>query len=202
PECLSIIAIFGCGARSPFAINLLLTLTMTNATIGAGILTATVPNPVTVEFVAKTTGHTISYAEWLLYGFPPALLMTLLTWWLIQRVFPPEFSAGLDKADQEIRENLAKMGRTTAAEWRALAVFIAVTVLWATQGFTKLDTTVICLLGACLLFLPRFGVLDWNDANKGVSWQVLLVAGGGVSLRGLLMKTSARRLAAETHFPS
>src|SRR5215831_219834 len=116
PECLSILAIFGCGARSPFAINLLLTLTMTNATIGAGILTATVPNPVTVEFVAKTTGHTISYAEWLLYGFPP------------------EFSSGLDKADQEIRENLAKMGRTTAAEWRALAVFIAVTVLWATQG--------------------------------------------------------------------
>ena len=202
PECLSIIAIFGCGARSPFAINLLLTLTMTNATIGAGILTATVPNPVTVEFVAKTTGHTISYAEWLLYGFPPALLMTLLTWWLIQRVFPPEFSSGLDKADQEIRANLAKMGRTTAAEWRALAVFVAVTVLWATQGFTKLDTTVVCLLGACLLFLPRFGVLDWNDANKGVSWQVLLVAGGGVSLGDILMKTGAAGWLANTIFHS
>src|SRR5215831_8232873 len=97
PECLSILSLFGCGARSPFAINLLLTLTMTNATIGAGVLTATVPNPVTVEFVAKATGHTISYAEWLLYGFPPALVMTLFTWWVIQRIFRPEFATGLDK---------------------------------------------------------------------------------------------------------
>jgi solute carrier family 13 (sodium-dependent dicarboxylate transporter), member 2/3/5 len=90
PECLSILALYSASGRSPFAVNLLLTLTMTNATIGAGILTATVPNPVTVEFIAKGGGHTISYAEWLLYGFPPALLMTFATWALIQRVFPPE----------------------------------------------------------------------------------------------------------------
>lgn len=200
PECLSILSLFGCGVRSPFAINLLLTLTMTNATIGAGVLTATVPNPVTVEFVAKATGHTITYVEWLTFGFPPALLMTLFAWWFIQRVFKPEFSAGLDKVDETIRENLARMGTTSAAEWRALSVFVAVTLLWATQGITKLDTTVVCLLGACLLFLPRFGVMDWNDANKGVSWQVLLVAGGGVSLGDILMKTGAANWLAGTIF--
>ena len=122
PECLGILSLFGCGTRSPFAINLLLTLTMTNATIGAGVLTATVPNPVTVEFVAKATGHTITYAEWLTFGFPPALVMTLFAWWFIQRVFKPEFSAGLDKVDETIRENLARMGATSAAEWRALGL--------------------------------------------------------------------------------
>lgn len=200
PECLGILSLFGCGTRSPFAINLLLTLTMTNATIGAGVLTATVPNPVTVEFVAKATGHTITYAEWLTFGFPPALVMTLFAWWFIQRVFKPEFSAGLDNVDETIRENLARMGATSAAEWRALSVFIAVTLLWATQGITGLDTTVVCLLGACLLFLPRFGVMDWNDANKGVSWQVLLVAGGGVSLGDILMKTGAANWLAGTIF--
>lgn len=200
PECLSILAIFGCGARSPFAINLLLTLTMTNATIGAGVLTATVPNPVTVEFIAKTSGHTITYGEWLLYGFPPALVMTFFAWWFIQRVFRPEFSTELKEVEATIRENLSSMGRTTSAEWRALAVFTMVTLLWATQGITKLDTTVVCLLGACLLFLPRFGVIDWNDANKGVSWQVLLVAGGGVSLGDILMKTGAANWLANSIF--
>ncbi len=200
PECLSILAIFNCGARSPFAINLLLTLTMTNATIGAGVLTATVPNPVTVEFVAKASGHTITYAEWLLFGFPPALAMTLFAWWFIQRMFRPEFSAGLAEVDETIRENMAKMGRTKPAEWRALAVFTMVTLLWATQGVTRLDTTVVCLLGACLLFLPRVGVIDWNDANRGVSWQVLLVAGGGVSLGDMLMKTGAANWLANSIF--
>jgi solute carrier family 13 (sodium-dependent dicarboxylate transporter), member 2/3/5 len=200
PECLSIIAIFGCQTRSRFAINLLLTLTMTNATIGAGVLTATVPNPVTVEFIAKTSGHTITYAEWLLYGFPPALVMTLFTWWFIQRVFPPEFSAGHEQADARISQNLAAMGKTSSVEWRALAVFVLVTCLWATQGLTGLDTTVVCLMGASLLFLPRFGVLDWSDANKGVSWQVLLIAGGGVSLGDILLKTGAASWLANSVF--
>ena len=80
------------------------------------------------------------------------------------------------------------------------SVFVAVTLLWATQGLTNLDTTVVCLLGACLLFLPRFGVMDWNDANKGVSWQVLLVAGGGVSLGDMLMKTGAANWLASSIF--
>ena len=200
PECLSILALFGCGARSPFAINLLLTLTMTNATIGAGVLTATVPNPVTVEFVAKASGHVITYAEWLLYGFPPALVMTFFTWWFIQIVFKPEFAAGNEAVDARVRENLASMGKTSSAEWRALTVFILVTVAWATQGLTGLDTTVVCLAGACLLFLPHFGVMDWADANRGVSWQVLLVAGGGVSLGDILLKTGAANWLANSIF--
>ena len=87
---------------------------MTNATIGAGVLTATVPNPVTVEFIAKASGHTITYAEWLLYGFPPALIMTMFTWWFIQRVFPPEFKTGHEQADARILQNLAAMGKGQA----------------------------------------------------------------------------------------
>ena len=144
PECLSILALFG-GGRSKFAVNLLLTLTMTNATIGAGILTATVPNPVTVEFIAKAGGPTISYGEWLVYGFPPALIMTFFTWWFIQVVFKPEAGLALGPLDETIRANLAKMGPISPAEWRMLAVFRLITLLWATQGLTKLDTTVICL---------------------------------------------------------
>lgn len=191
PECLSILALYGTAGRSPFAVNLLLTLTMTNATIGAGILTATVPNPVTVEFVAKASGHTITYAEWLLYGFPPALLMTFATWALIQRVFPPEVVAKSSEIDGTIRANLAKLGRMSSPEWRTLLVFGLITVLWATQGLTGLDTTVVCLAGVIPLFLPKVGVMTWADANKGVSWQVLLVAGGGISLGDILLKTGA-----------
>lgn len=191
PECLSILALFGQEGRTKFAANLLLTLTMTNATIGAGILTATVPNPVTVEFIAKASGHTITYAEWLAYGFPPALIMTVVTWGLIQLVFRPEVTRSGAAVDQTIRDNLARMGRTTPAEWRTLAVFLGITLLWATQGLTRLDTTVVCLLGVGVLFLPRIGVLDWDSASKGISWQVLLIAGGGISLGDILMKTGA-----------
>jgi hypothetical protein len=79
-------------------------------------------------------------------------------------------------------------------------VFVLVTCLWATQGLAGLDTPVVCLMGACLLFLPRLGMMDWNDANKGVSWQVLLIAGGGVSLGDILLKTGAASWLANSIF--
>jgi anion transporter len=200
PVCLSIIGLFRTGGRSKFAINLLLTLAFTNATISAGVLTATVPNPVTVEFLVKAGGPTITYIEWLLYGFPPAAIMTLLTWWFIQRVFPPEIDTSSGAVARVTEEGLRAMGPVTPAEWRALAIFILVTLLWATQNLTRLDTTVVCLAGACLLFLPKLGVIDWNDANKGISWQIILVAGGGISLGEILMKTGAANWLATSIF--
>lgn len=200
PMCLSIISLFKTEGRSKFAINLLLTLAFTNATISAGVLTATVPNPVTVEFLAKVTGQGVSYLDWLVYGFPPAAIMTFITWWLIQRVYRPEEESTPGGVERTIRENLRAMGKMTAAEKRALSVFLLVTFLWATQNITKLDTTVVCLAGACLLFLPKFGVIEWSDANKGVSWQVVLVCGGGVSLGDILMKTGAAKWVAASVF--
>lgn len=191
PVCLGIVALYQTEGRSRFTVNLLLTLAFTNATISAGILTATVPNPVTAEFISRAGGHHITYAEWLLYGFPPALVMTAATWAFIQWMYPPEAGTRPDEVAGIIRGNLAAMGAMSAAEWRALLVFVTVTALWATQGITRLDTTVICLAGACVLFLPKLGVIDWADANKNVSWQVVLVAGGGISLGDTLMQTGA-----------
>lgn len=199
PVCMSIIALLGKEGRSNFAVNLLLCLTFTNATISAGILTATVPNPVTVDFLAKAGGTTISYTDWLLYGFPPALLMTFLTWYVLQKIFPPE-TIDQDKAEGIVHEGLQSMGPMTAAEWRALAIFLLVVGLWVSQQWTKLDTTLVCLLGACLLFFPKIGVISWNDANKGVSWQVVMICGGGVSLGNVLMKTGAAKWIANSIF--
>lgn len=199
PVCLSIINLFESEKRSNFAINVLLNLAFTNATIGAGILTATVPNPVTVEFIVKAGGPLITYSDWFLYGFPPALLMTFATWWVLLRLYPPEPIDDV-RAGAVIDEGLRRLGPTTAAEWRTLAVFIGVVFFWATQAWTRLDTTLVCLAGACLLFLPKIGVIDWGDANKGVSWQLVLICGGGFSLGDVLMKTGATKWLAMTIF--
>lgn len=199
PVCLSIIETFKAEGRSNFAIGLLLTLAFTNATMGAGILTATVPNPVTLDFIAKAGGPAISYVDWLVFGFPPALIMTFFTWWYIQWVYRPERSE-IPGGQEHIDEKLAQFGRMTSDEWRALTVFVIVVALWATGSWTKIDATTACLIGVVLLFLPKFGVLTWNDANKGVSWQVVLVCGGGISLGELLMKTGAAKWIAVTIF--
>ncbi len=201
PVCLGIIEVFGKEGRSNLSVNLLLTLCFTNATIGAGILTATVPNPVTIDFIAKAGGHTITYGEWFIYGFPPAFLMTMLTWWAIQKIFPPEVKE-IPGGDRYVKEKLQELGPLSINEKKSLGVFLLVVGLWVTGGWTKIDTTIACLAGIIILFMPKLGFMTWKEAERGVSWQVVLVCGGGVSLGEILMKTGAAKWLAMTIFDS
>ncbi|MDR3561588.1 MAG: DASS family sodium-coupled anion symporter [Negativicutes bacterium] len=199
PVCMSIIKVFGVEGRSNFAAGVLLLLSFTNSTIAAGIMTATVPNPVTVEFISKAGGPVISYLQWFIYGFPPALLMTFITWWYIMRVFKPEVER-IPQGKAYIETKLAEMGSLCGDEKRALLVFTLVVVLWATGGWTKIDPTIACLAGISLLFLPKIGFLTWGEANKGVSWRILLMTGGGISLGDALTETGAAKWLAVTIF--
>lgn len=200
PVCLSIIAAAGKGeGRSNFAAALLLTLAFTNATISAGILTATVPNPVTIDFIVKAGGPAISFSDWFIMGFPPALLMTAITWWFIQKMFPSDIKE-IPGGSDHVKEQLQALGPITGNEKRALVVFILVVGLWITGGYTKIDPTTACLAGCILLFLPKIGFLHWKDAEKGVSWQIVMVTGGGISMGDILMRTGAAKWLAVTIF--
>lgn len=199
PVCLGIIDLFQVQGRSNFGVALLLTLAFTNATISAGILTSTVPNPVTVDFIIKSGGPAISYTKWLIYGLPPAFLMTLFTWWYVFRTYKPEHPE-IPGGTEYIQKRLQEAGPMSAEEKRTLAVFIGVIVFWMTGEWTKIDVLVTCLVGVVMLFLPKFGVLKWSDAQKGVSWQIVLVAGGGIAMGDILMKTGAAKWLAVTIF--
>jgi len=199
PVCLGIFHVFGQQGRTKFAINLLLTLTMTNATMGAAIYTATVPNPVTVELLAKAGGPVVTYMQWFMYGFPPGLLMTFITWWFIQIVFRPELDE-LPNGKEFVKKKLAELGPLTSIEKRAMSVFALVVVLWATGGWTDIDPTTAALAGILFFFLPKFGFMTWDDVHKNMSWSLIFIAGGGISLGLILTKTGAAKWLAVTIF--
>lgn len=205
PICLSIIDLYNkandIAGRSRFTVGLLLTLAFTNSTISGGILTATVPNPITVDFIHRASAVTITYMDWLMYGFPPALVTTFLTWWYLRRAYKPEHEeipGGIDY----IREKLSAMGNMTSAEWRTLAVFLFVVGLWATGGWTKIDTTVACFLGVSFLFLPKFGVITWKDTNRDSAYHILMMSGGALAMGEFLLKTGAAKWLALKAFNS
>ena len=201
PICMAMIEIFRKNSnqegRSQFAVGLLLTLAFTNSIISAGILTATIPNPVTADFIFKATGHSISYAEWFIYGFPPAVIMTFFAWWFINKVFKAEINE-IPGGKELIQEKLNGMGTMSRDEWKTCGIFLLVVILWMTSGYTKIDTTVAALIGVCLLFLS--GVITWADASKTTAFQFMLVMGGGFIIADLLMVTGAAKWLATTLF--
>lgn len=199
PVCISIIELFKSEGRTKFGANLLLTLAFTNATISAGILTATVPNPVTIEFIKKAGGQAISYVEWLQIGFPPALLMTIATWLFIQYLYKPEQSK-IPGGAEYVKSKIVELGTMSGKEIYSLIIFILVIILWATGSITKIDTTTACLACCVPLFFPKVGVLTWEDANKHIALNGLLITGGGLSMGSILMSTGATKWIATTVF--
>ena len=187
PPCLSLIELFQDHPCRKFAANLLLTLTTTCSTISAGILTGTITNPVVNEFLEQQDLPAFSYLEWLQLGFFPALLLTLGSWALIQACYPPE-SPLVPGGKQYLRTELEKMGPMDRRQKKVLLVFLLAIFFWMTGDFFQIDAATTCLASALLLLLPGVDGLSWKEAASHINYDILLVAGGGISLGNLLME--------------
>lgn len=187
PPCLSILELYKESPNSRFAANLLLTLATTCSTISAGILPATITNPVINEYLPQFSLPSYSYLEWLQLGFFPALLLTLCSWFLIQKLYPPETDS-LPGGKEFLRQELRTMGPMDVRQKKVLGVFLVTIFFWMTGEWFHLDTTTVCLAGAMLLLLPKVEVLDWRTVISHLNYNVLFIAGGGLSLGNLLLK--------------
>ncbi len=200
PICLSIAHAFtGTERRTQFGANLMMTLCVTNSTISAGILTATISNPMAVDYIGSHGGRAVSFADWMLWGMPPALLLTFVSWLLIQCLFRPE-QKELSGGRAFIRSRLEELGPVSRKERISMIVFVITVMLWIVGDRFGIDSTAACLLGACVLCLPKVGVLTWDDCKNSISLSVVFICSGGISLGAAMSATGAAGWIAERIF--
>ena len=131
-------------------------------------VTATAPNPLVVDFVARASGQTfqLSWTTWALCMVLPGLVCLFLMPLIIYLLAPPELKQTPD-AIGFARAELAGMGPLSASERVMLGTFGLLLVLWANvpamifgSAFT-LDPTVVAFVGLFILIIT--GTLDWDD---------------------------------------
>ncbi len=164
-------------------------------TISSGMfITATAPNPLVVDFVAKATNQSfhLSWTSWALYMLLPGLacmaLMPLLVSWLS----PPELKVTPDAVDYARRELKAK-GGLSGKEKVMLGTFFLLLVLWANvpamifgPAFT-LDPTVVAFVGLFVLIIT--GTINWDDVlSEKSAWDTLIWFGALVMMAEQLNK--------------
>ena len=89
----------------------------------------------------------------------------------------PQIEGGLER----LKKELDAMGKITAEEIKAVAIFVLVLVLWVTKGtFHNMDETIVALLGAIIALLPKVGVVKWNDVD--IPWHLMLFSAGAYTL--------------------
>jgi solute carrier family 13 (sodium-dependent dicarboxylate transporter), member 2/3/5 len=168
---------------------------------GMATIIGTPTNIILIGVIKNTFGIEISFAEWMLIGFPIAVGLLFICWYYLVNMafkFPP--SLKLEGGKKAINDQLIALGPISIQEKRVLWVFIAVSVSWISRSFVLqafipvLDDTIIALLGVLVLFvLPSDNrgetrLLDWNVAEK-IPWGILILFGGGLALASGFQET-------------
>ncbi len=132
-------------------------------------ITATAPNPLVVELVAKATNSDIhlTWGTWFMAMVVPGLVALLIMPVVLYFLYPPEIKQ-TPNATALAKEELRKMGPMQRNEKIMLAIFLLLLVLWAGVPEmlfgVKIDATATTFLGFSLCLLT--GVLTWEDALK------------------------------------
>ncbi|AIS32839.1 DASS family transporter [Methanobacterium formicicum] len=168
--------------KSNFAKAMVLGASYGSLAGGFGTEIGTAPN-----LMAAAYTH-IPFANWMVLGFPLAIIMMLIIWKLLSRIFKPEVS-GIVGGNKTISNKLESLGPMKRVEKISLGILLFTIALWVTASWTGLNSYSVALIGAVLFFV--FKVLDWRDAQNGVDWGLIVFFGGALSLGAALLNTGA-----------
>ena len=157
-----------------------------NCITSSMFITAVAPNALAVSLAAKATGMEISWAQWAMACIVPGLICVALAPLIVYTLYPPEIKH-TPEAKEIANSELKAMGKMTKAEKIVLFVFLLSLAMWATASFTKLNATMIAMVGVGIMLVG--GAIEWDDviSQKG-AWDTLIWMGTLMALASGLNK--------------
>jgi sodium-dependent dicarboxylate transporter 2/3/5 len=141
--------------------------------------------PLAIGILRKSTGQTVSFADYALVAWPIAAVGLAVGYAIITRWFTFEITSVRD-AEKVLAEKVERLGRVSGDEKAIGAVMVATLAAWILLGEDYGLANV--ALGAVVLMFV-LGLVRWRDVEGYVNWGVLLMYGGAISL-GAAFNTS------------
>lgn len=191
-----------------FGVALVLSIAWSASIGGLGTLLGSPPNAIVAGYLADELDTEIGFVNWMMLGVPIVVVFIAVSWLLITRVMFRFKLQEIPGGRQLIDDEIGKLGAMSQGEKVVLAVFSGAAFLWIVPGLLsnipalgeaapwlgELDDTAIAIGAGIVLFLipgDREGrmALEWDDAEEGLPWGVLLLFGGGLSLAAAVAGT-------------
>lgn len=167
------------GLRKGDKFRVALALSIPVAANLGGIATpiGTPPNAVAIAALAQA-GAPVTFGGWMLLAIPLVVVSLALAWWLLILLFPPE----------EKRLKLALEGEFQKSRGAIIMYCVGglTVLLWVTENFHGIPGAVVAFFPVALL--PALGVVG-KEEIRGISWEVLWLVAGGISLGYSLQDT-------------
>ncbi|RIY32059.1 C4-dicarboxylate ABC transporter [Psittacicella hinzii] len=152
----------------------------TNPITSAMFITATSPNPLVVDLIAKATNTSVSltWSTWALAMFLPGIVCLLLMPLVLYLMYPPEIKE-TPNAVEFAKTKLKDLGPMKLEEKIMLVSFSIMLILWAGvpawlfgPAFA-VNATTTAFIGLSILLLS--GVLTWNDVlSEKAAWDTII----------------------------
>ena len=183
PIFMVVAAIFGAsqGNRNNFGRNLVLQ-NLFQINVGASaFMTGSGANLLAVSLLTGAySSVSLIYSDWLVAAFPLAMILLLIGWFIgVKVIFPlkpeekvPQIQGGMER----LRQELDSMGKVRLEEYKSIAIFLGVLIMWVTESWHGVSAEVVVLIGAIIALLPGVGVVKWNDVD--IPWHLMLFSAG------------------------
>lgn len=149
---------------------------------GMGTIIGSPPNAIAVDAL-NTHGYDIGFLEWMMYGFPVAILLVFVFWFALIKKYVPKVStidlSFLDEMQTDSGNKIFIIKRKLV-----LGVLLLTLILWLTGKIHGIPASAVSLLP--IILLTMFRVLSGDDVRK-LPWDTLMLVAGGLSL-GLAIK--------------
>lgn len=151
---------------------------------GMGTLIGSPPNAIAVEAL-NNHGVDVGFLEWMIVGFPLAIVLTLLFWFLLTRKYIPrqrEMQIELSSDETVVTDINYRFERIKKRV--VLGVMGLTLLLWLTENLHGIPASVVSLLPIILLTMS--GIINGDDVRQ-LPWDTLMLVAGGLAL-GLAIK--------------
>lgn len=158
-------------------------LMSTSATlIGAG------SHLIGIGFLESTVDESISYIQWLIWGVPFALVVTIISLLVIKWVLWPQNGVSkIENVQSEEKVILAKQFHKD--EKKTMLLILILIAGWMTESIHGLDIEFITVIGAILFMMPNFGIISWKQGMNAVSWNLIVFVAAATALGKVLVDT-------------
>lgn len=121
----------------------------------------------------------ITFAQWMFAAAPLVLLGLLVTPFALRLAIPAE-RVEFGAARAVLEHSVGTLGPMRRREFLTMGILLLTVTAWVFLGGGRVDLAVISLLGAAAVFV--FRVVSWQQVERHVYWNIVLMYGGAIAL--------------------
>jgi sodium-dependent dicarboxylate transporter 2/3/5 len=168
--------------QAPFSKAMLIGIPAAASLGGMGTIIGSPPNAIAVDAL-NNHGIPFGFLEWMLLGFPVAIILVFVLWFFLIKKYVPRLSVidlgFLDDIDLQSSSKIFRIKKRFV-----LGVLLLTLVLWLTGNVHGIPASAVSLLP--IILLTMFRIVSGDDVRK-LPWDTLMLVAGGLSL-GLAIK--------------